>query len=258
MARIRTVKPELWTDEKVAECSIAARLLFIGMFNFADDNGNLVNSPKRIKMQIFPADSMDCEPLIAELMTHGLLTEYSVSEASYLNIKGFNKHQKINRPSKTTIPRPRLTEHSVSDHGAFTGGKDPEGKGEDQDINYHSQPAGVTCCEPDFPVEAMNLPTEAIVHPISGRYAFEGQVIRLNHKDFNAWAQLYPLIDLNYELQKLDIEFSHQKPKNWFITASQKLSYQNKQLKQRGRAKQVVNAEPVPHWNSKESWEEFL
>ncbi|EJI4682146.1 helix-turn-helix domain-containing protein [Salmonella enterica] len=66
-------------------------------------------------------------------------------------------------------------------------------------------------------------------HHIAGRYAFEGNVIRLNHKDYRSWMNLYPLIDLNYELQRLDIEFTHEKPKNWFITASQKLSYQNKQ-----------------------------
>lgn len=62
-------------------------------------------------------------------------------------------------------------------------------------------------------------------HHIAGRYAFEGNVIRLNHKDYRSWMNLYPLIDLNYELQRLDIEFTHEKPKNWFITASQKLSY---------------------------------
>ncbi|KTJ36786.1 hypothetical protein ASU85_24705 [Klebsiella aerogenes] len=73
----------------------------------------------------------------------------------------------------------------------------------------------------------------ADVHEISSRYAFEGQIVRLNHKDYQAWKNLYPLIDLNYELQKLDIEFTHEKPKNWFITASQKLSYQNKQAAQR-------------------------
>lgn len=61
-------------------------------------------------------------------------------------------------------------------------------------------------------------------HHIAGRYAFEGNVIRLNHKDYRSWMNLYPLIDLNYELQRLDIEFTHEKPKNWFITASQKLS----------------------------------
>jgi hypothetical protein len=44
MARIRTIKPEFWTDEKVVECSFEARLMFIGMFNFADDKGNLVRS----------------------------------------------------------------------------------------------------------------------------------------------------------------------------------------------------------------------
>jgi hypothetical protein len=42
MARIRTIKPEFWTDEKIVECSFEARLMFIGMFNFADDKGNLV------------------------------------------------------------------------------------------------------------------------------------------------------------------------------------------------------------------------
>lgn len=94
MARIRTVKPEFWTDEKVVECSIPARLLFIGLFNFANDMGCLERSPKRLKMQIFPADALDCEPLIQELITHGLLIEYSVNDVCYLQIKGFLKHQK--------------------------------------------------------------------------------------------------------------------------------------------------------------------
>ena len=98
---------------------------------------------------------------------------------------------------------------------------------------------------------------EADVHEISSRYAFEGNIVRLNHKDYEAWKRLYPNIDLKYELEKLDIEFSHDKPKNWFITASQKLSYQNKNSASRP-VKQAVNA-PQQHWNSREAWEnEFL
>lgn len=113
MARIRTIKPEFWTDEKVVECSFEARLMFIGMFNFADDKGNLVRSPKRIKMQIFPADMIDCEPLIKELSGAGLISEYSVSGVEYIHIDGFSKHQKINRPSTTTIPTPEdVTDNS--------------------------------------------------------------------------------------------------------------------------------------------------
>jgi len=141
MARIRTVKPEFWTDEKVVECSIPARLLFIGLFNFANDLGCMERSHKRIKMQVFPADVIDCEPLIAELITHGLLTEYSVNGNEYLYIKGFAKHQKINRPSATKIPAPPLltenraknggqfTDDSVSGHGVLNDGKGREGKG---------------------------------------------------------------------------------------------------------------------------------
>ena len=160
MARIRTVKPEFWTDEKVVECSISARLLFIGLFNFADDKGCLERSPKRIKMQVFPADTIDCEPLIMELIAHGLLTEYSVNGSHYLQIPGFLKHQKINRPSNSNIPLPPqpdeqkpasgdnslknnadshadsqcahegLTEDSLNTHGGLTDGK--EGKGRER------------------------------------------------------------------------------------------------------------------------------
>ena len=152
MARIRTVKPEFWTDEKVVECSIPARLLFIGLFNFANDMGCLERSPKRLKMQIFPADALDCEPLIQELITHRLLTEYSVNDVCYLQIKGFLKHQKINRPSASKIPLPPefteskagkeekrapnqggLSEDSVNPHGGLTDGKGREGKGREKD-----------------------------------------------------------------------------------------------------------------------------
>lgn len=84
------------------------------------------------------------------------------------------------------------------------------------------------------------------------RYAFEGRVVKLNHADFESWQKLYSSVDLIYELQKLDIEFSHERPKSWFIAASQKLSYQNKQAVLR-EAGQV--SPPAPHWNDLSEWE---
>ena len=126
MARIRTIKPDFWTSEALSECSVSARLLFIGTWNFADDYGNLERSSKRIKMQIFPADSIDVEPLIQELITHGLLIEYSVSSKKYLHIPGFKDHQVINRPSKPTCPP---HEDSLNTHGVLTEDSLMEGKG---------------------------------------------------------------------------------------------------------------------------------
>lgn len=104
MARIRTIKPDFWTDEKLTECSLSARLLFIGTLNFADDAGNLDRSAKQIKARVFPIDAINCEPLLQELIAQGLLIEYSVNGKKYLHIKNFDRHQIINRPSKPTCP----------------------------------------------------------------------------------------------------------------------------------------------------------
>ncbi len=111
MARIRTIKPEFWTNPQVVRVPLAARLLFIGTWNFADDCGNLPRDPEKLKMQVFPSShdaDIEVEPLIVCLIEQGLLIEYSVSDTGerYLHIPTFKKHQVINRPSKPAFPPP--------------------------------------------------------------------------------------------------------------------------------------------------------
>lgn len=96
---------------------MSARLLFIGMWNFADDAGNLDRSAKQLKIRIFPTDKIDIVPLIADLIAHGLLIEYSVSDKKYLHIPGFVEHQVINRPSKPACPG---YDDSLNTHGALS------------------------------------------------------------------------------------------------------------------------------------------
>lgn len=138
--RIRTIKPEFWTDDAVTECSLNARLLLIGALNIADDQGSLERSAKQIKAKIFPNDNIDCEPLVGELITHGLLIEYEFDDKKYLHIKGFKKHQVINRPSKNRVP---IYEDSLRTHGVVSDpsvteveveveGKGGEGKGKNK------------------------------------------------------------------------------------------------------------------------------
>ena len=136
MPRIRTIKPDFWTDEKIVELPIPARLFFIGMWNFADDFGNLARSPQKLKMQIYPADVIDVEPLVQSLIAHELITEYSVNGHRCLHINGFRRHQTINRPTgQSQIPRfedregasltPSLTERSLTE-GEGEGEKEKE------------------------------------------------------------------------------------------------------------------------------------
>lgn len=136
MARIRTIKPDFWTDEKIVELPIEARLFFIGSWNFADDFGNIQRSPKKLKMQIFPADAIDCEPIIQSLIAHGLFIEYDVDGEKYLHIKGFKAHQVINRPSKTGLPQPKSTQAQLPlTDPSLTEGKGRERKGKDKDMS---------------------------------------------------------------------------------------------------------------------------
>jgi hypothetical protein len=95
MPRIRTIKPEFWTDEKIVELDPWARLLFIGLWNFCDDQGYIEYSPKRIKMQIFPGDTTDVSPLLASLIEAGLLAEYQSPIGHVLHIQSWAKHQRV-------------------------------------------------------------------------------------------------------------------------------------------------------------------
>src|SRR3990172_2498843 len=117
MARIRTIKPPFWTDPGIMQISLPARLMFIGTWTFADDNGNLEAHPKMLKALIFPGDEIKVEPILAELIEHNFLIPYSVNGKNYLHIRTFKKHQKINRPSPAICP---LYEDSVSHHGGLS------------------------------------------------------------------------------------------------------------------------------------------
>lgn len=102
MAKIRGIKPEYWTDEDIVELSIPARLLFIGMWNFACDNGHLDDKPKQIKMRVLPADDVNVEELLEELVTNGRI----IREKGTITILKFAQHQKPHSRWWTTCDRP--------------------------------------------------------------------------------------------------------------------------------------------------------
>lgn len=134
MARHRTIKPEFWSSEQVMECSTNARLMFIGMWNFADDAGRLPNSPKTIKAQIFPGDEIalaNISGMIAELAGNGLLLPYEVDGKAFLQVTGWH-HQRIDKPQPARHPPPpkdRSRNTSKTDPGTLAPEREREGKG---------------------------------------------------------------------------------------------------------------------------------
>ena len=104
MARIRTIKPEFWTDEKILNSSPSARLLFLGLLNFADDEGNIEGGCVSIKAKIFPCDNIKVGPLLSELCENRLITPYGIEDDDYYHINNFHKHQRIDKKSKPRCP----------------------------------------------------------------------------------------------------------------------------------------------------------
>ena len=120
MARIRTVKPEFFTSPDVARLSREARLLFIGTWSRADDHGYLGDDAERLILELYPGDrdidASDLEEWLGELIEGRLLTRLNDAEGTrLLRVVNFNRHQRIDRPSKSryavpegAAPRPRV------------------------------------------------------------------------------------------------------------------------------------------------------
>jgi hypothetical protein len=94
-------RPETWTDERLVQCSMDARLLFLGLRNFCDDAGRHSASTRLLKMEVFPADAFTDEQMtewIKEMITAGLVESYDIDGASYWEVMTWHD-QRIDRPS---------------------------------------------------------------------------------------------------------------------------------------------------------------
>jgi hypothetical protein len=107
MARIRTIKPEFWSDVKIARLTPLARLLYIAIFNFADDYGRGRYSPKEIAAFAFPEDDdLDARPLLQELIDSGRIHLYLDADQRFFHVPNFAKHQYIKDKAKPRLPDP--------------------------------------------------------------------------------------------------------------------------------------------------------
>ena len=97
MARMRYIKPEFWTDGKMVALSFAARLLYIGMWNFAVcDKGHVEDDVLRLKMQVFPADDVDVQSALDELVGSGRVVRVELSTGeTFLHVIHLGDHQKV-------------------------------------------------------------------------------------------------------------------------------------------------------------------
>ncbi len=114
MPRMRYIKPEFWSDPVICSLDLMTRLLYIAMWNFADDEGRNRCISKEIVGFAFPLDDNiqreDVERCILQLSEAGRIVLYDVNGTRHYQVVAFAKHQVVNRPTPSRIPPPELYE----------------------------------------------------------------------------------------------------------------------------------------------------
>ncbi len=107
MARARNIKPGFFSNDDLVELPFEGRLLFIGLWTIADRAGRLLDRPKKIKMDLFPADNVDIDALLNGLAERGFLHRYEAKGIKCIQIINWSKHQNPHiKETDSTIPEP--------------------------------------------------------------------------------------------------------------------------------------------------------
>lgn len=108
--RARWLKPEFFTDKKIAALGAVVALVYEGLWVLADDGGTAMGDADTIKAALFYRWPTIGVPDISEALR--LLSEieristYRVGDDEYHRIIRFPKHQKVHKPSKFRHPKP--------------------------------------------------------------------------------------------------------------------------------------------------------
>lgn len=208
MPKIRGVKPDLWTDEDFVELTPYARLLWLGMWNYACDNGHLADKSKQIKMRVLPTDDVNVAELLRELESHGRISR----ENGVITIPNFARHQKPDKryfqtceypgcakPSEDSQRETRsghdeTTTSAPRDHGVGSWGPLGEMRGSDGDGERKATPRARQLPN-DFAPNDSNrkvasekgVDLEAVVPQFCDYHRAKGSTMKDWHLALNTW-----------------------------------------------------------------------
>ena len=107
MARKRMIDPNFWQNEDVGRLSFFERMVFIGLFANADDEGRGRANPSFLRALLFPYDDIgiaELEAALANVARHTSVRFYCVGGKRYYCVKSWKRWQKIDRPAESVLP----------------------------------------------------------------------------------------------------------------------------------------------------------
>lgn len=165
MARIRSVKPELPSDKKMAGIPIAARYTFVLLITQADDEGFIRGEKRQLLGTLYPHDESvtqaQLEAWLEALIGVGAIQfRHTVDGARVVQLTNWQRHQRIQNPSPSKIRESLTTENgditeSFRSPSALEVGsrKKEVGEGEGY-IGAGADPADFAACWAAYPKRA--------------------------------------------------------------------------------------------------------
>lgn len=132
MARIRTVKPEIRDDVKLAKVSRDARLTFVYLITAADDDGLVLAAPRKLVGDLFPHDE-DITPAMVrawcdELAAIGAVRWRETKDGQpVIQICNWDRHQNIKHRAKPVLALLLVAMPSAPEAVPSVSGQSPEG-----------------------------------------------------------------------------------------------------------------------------------
>lgn len=107
--RRRTLSPGFFQDSSVLSLCPLDRILFAGLWPYADRSGRLLDRPIDLKIRILPADDHDVDAALNRLAANGLIKRYRVGGEAFIALKErpWTEIQRIHKHEpKSAIPPP--------------------------------------------------------------------------------------------------------------------------------------------------------
>lgn len=221
MARKRMLAASFWTDEKIGECNMLERLLFLGLISNADDEGLGRANPKLLMSLIFPYDDIrisDFKKSLDKLSSLGMIRIYTSNGQQYYHVKNFQKHQNINRPTPSDLPKPNgcdvkndaqtyaksmesdakndnfgtLTDYSLNTHGVLS---ERSVLREEKRKEDKRREDSIYCTEPE---NADGVSAPCFMLPLAS-----GDTFPVYERDIEKYASLYPAVDIRQQIRNM-------------------------------------------------------
>ena len=243
--RARNIKKEFWENEEVAECDPIARLLFIGLWCYADKEGLFEWRPKRIKALIFPYDGFKIDKYLDELLDEKLIEKYTADGKEYGNVINFKKHQRPHpHEAKSKLPKPPLQIPEKAE--SLQGENNQLNQCDDMSLhcntNEEPTPTNVSECKSDTLIpdtlipDTRNPDTLIPDTSITSNLTFEDwwkiyPKKKGKQNSLKEWKKLKP--DQNLILKMCVSLHNHKKSKDWIKEGGQYIPYPERWIKNR-------------------------